>query len=238
MTNKNIIITDEDQYDIFMETRGFFEKGSSKNVNDINELIKENICFEDFKMINEVMNGNTTLNIGYATEVYQIISKLFSFISKVIRVTDYKATRDIAYIDIYGEPSTKELECNFELEVSKGVTIKCVTWYNDDEWTLEELIVNSYPSDIKVEKNTKVEYAYIDEEPTHISEIVLYSRTLEDLSLDVNETGAVLKLFSYIEELLHGITVDVNELLQIHERGTKIISDSVEILRHVNDGIK
>lgn len=70
MTNGNIIITDEDQYDIFMETRGFFEKGSSKNVNDINELIKENICFEDFKMINEVMNGNTTLNIGYATEVY------------------------------------------------------------------------------------------------------------------------------------------------------------------------
>ena len=46
--NKNIIIKDEDQYDLFIETRGFFEKGSSKNVNDINELIKENICFEDF----------------------------------------------------------------------------------------------------------------------------------------------------------------------------------------------
>lgn len=30
MNNKNIIITDRDQYDIFMETRGFFEKGSSK----------------------------------------------------------------------------------------------------------------------------------------------------------------------------------------------------------------
>lgn len=28
--NKNIIITDEDQYDIFIEMRGFFEKGSSK----------------------------------------------------------------------------------------------------------------------------------------------------------------------------------------------------------------
>ena len=67
--NKNIIIKDEDQYDLFIETRGFFEKGSSKNVNDINELIKENICLEDFKMINEAMNGNTTLNIGYATEV-------------------------------------------------------------------------------------------------------------------------------------------------------------------------
>ena len=28
--NKNIIIKDEDQYDLFIEMRGFFEKGSSK----------------------------------------------------------------------------------------------------------------------------------------------------------------------------------------------------------------
>lgn len=230
MTNENIIITDEDQYDIFMETRGFFEKGSSKNVNDINELIKENICFEDFKMINEVMNGNTTLNIGYATEVYQIISKLFSFISKVIRVTDYKATRDIAYIDIYGGPNTKEIECHFELEVSEGVGIKCLARYTDDKWILEELIVDSIISDIEAERGTRVEFIYDnDDEMSPISEMVLSSRTLK-LDLDVNKSNSVLILFARIEELLRGITTDVKELLRTHERSVKIISDSVEIM--------
>ena len=230
MNNKNIIITDRDQYDIFMETRGFFEKGSSKNVNDINELIKKNICFEDFKMINEAMNGNTTLNIGYATEVYQIISKLFSFISKVIRVTDYKATRDIAYIDIYGEPNTKEIECHFELEVSEGVGIKCLARYTDDKWILEELIVDSIISDIEAERGTRVEFIYDnDDEMSPISEMVLSSRTLK-LDLDVNKSNSVLILFARIEELLRGITTDVKELLRTHERSVKIISDSVEIM--------
>lgn len=228
--NKNIIITDEDQYDIFIETRGFFEKGSLKNVNDINELIKENICFEDFKMINEVMNGNTTLNIGYATEVYQIISKLFSFISKVIRVTGYKATRDITYIDIYGGPNTKEIECHFELEVSKSVGIKCLARYTDDKWILEELIVDSIISDIEAERGTRVEFIYDnDDEMSPISEMVLSSRTLK-LDLDVNKSNSVLILFARIEELLRGITTDVKELLRTHERSVKIISDSVEIM--------
>lgn len=230
MTNGNIIITDRDQYDIFMETRGFFEKESSKNVNDINDLIKENICFEDFKMINEVMNGNTTLNIGYATEVYQIISKLFSFISKVIRVTDYKATRDIAYIDIYGEPNTKEIECHFELEVSKSVGIKCLARYTDDKWILEEFIVDSIISDIKAERGTKAEFIYDDDdELSPISEMVLSSRTLK-LDLDMNKPNSVLELFARIEELLRGITIDVKELLRTHERSVRIISDSVEIM--------
>lgn len=232
MTNesKNIIIKDEDHYNLFMETRGFFEKESSKNVNDINELIKENICFEDFKMINEVMNGNTTLNIGHATEVYQIISKLFSFISKMIRVTDYKATRDITYIDIYGGPNTKEIECHFELEVSKNVGIKCLARYTDDKWILEELIVDSIISDIEAERGTRFEFIYDnDDEMSPISEMVLSSRTLK-LDLDVNKSNSVLILFARIEELLRGITTDVKELLRTHERSVKIISDSVEIM--------
>lgn len=223
-------IKDEDQYDLFIETRGFFEKGSSKNVNDINELIKENICLEDFKMINEVMNGNTTLNIGCATGVYQIISKLFSFISKVIRVTDYKATRDIAYIDIYGGPNTKEIECHFELEVSKSVGIKCLARHTDDKWILEELIVDSIISDIEAERGTRFEFIYDnDDEMSPISEMVLSSRTLK-LDLDVNKSNSVLILFARIEELLRGITTDVKELLRTHERSVKIISDSVEIM--------
>lgn len=230
MTNKNIIITDEDQYDIFMETRGFFEKGSSKNVNELNELIKENICFEDFKMINEVMNGNTSLNVGCATGVYQIISKLFSFIDKVIKVTDYRATRDIAYIDIYGGPNTKEIECHFELEVSEGVGIKCLARYTDDKWILEELIVDSIISDIEAERGTRAEFIYDnDDEMSPISEMVLSSRTLK-LDLDVNKSNSVLILFARIEELLRGITTDVKELLRTHERSVKIISDSVEIM--------
>lgn len=237
---QTIIIENEDQFDFFMEIKDFVYANNDDLVSkEVNGLIREYMCFEDFKLINNALHGNnTSMNVKNTHATYNVISGLFKFAHKVIKVTDYKATRDITYFDIYGEPGTKELECNFELEVSKGITIKCVAWHNDDEWTLEELTVNSYPSDIKVERNTRVEYVYIDEEPTHISEMVLYSRTLEDLSLDVNETGAVLKLFSYIEELLRGITVDVKELLQIHERGTKLISDSVEILRHVNDGIK
>lgn len=229
MTNKNIIITDEDQYDIFMETRGFFEKGSSKNVNDINELIKENICFEDFKMINEVMNGNTTLSIGCATGAYQIISKLFSFIYKVIKVTDYRTTGDIEYIGIYGEPNTKEIECHFDLEVNECVGIKCFARYTDDKWILEELRADSLMPNIKTEKGTKAEFVYDDEEPSTLSEVVLSSRILK-LNLDVNKTGAVLELFTHIEELLEGITKDVKELLRSHERSVRLISDSVEIM--------
>lgn len=229
MTNKNIIITDEDQYDIFMETRGFFEKGSSKNVNELNELIKENICFEDFKMINEVMNGNKSLNVGCATGVYQIISKLFSFIDKVIKVTDYRATRDIAYIDIYGGPNTKEIECHFELEVSEGVGIKCLARYTNDKWILEELGADSLMSDIETEKGTKAEFVYDDDEASILSEVVLSSRILK-LDLDVNKTGAVLELFTHIDELLKGITADIEELLRSHKRSSRLISDSVEIM--------
>lgn len=229
MTNKNIIITDEDQYDIFIETRGFFEKGSSKNVNDINELIKENICFENFKMINEVMNGNTTLNIGCATGVYQIISKLFSFISKVIRVTDYKATRDIAYIDIYGEPNTKEIECHFDLEVSEYVGIKCLARYTDDKWILEELGAVSLISNVETEKGTEVEFVYDDDESSILSEVILSSRILK-LDLDMNKTNSILELFTHIDELLKGITIDVKEILRSHEKSARSISDSVEIM--------
>ena len=238
--NKNIIIENEDQFDFFMEIKDFVYVNNDDLISkEVNGLIREYMCFEDFKLINSALHGdNTSMNVKNTHATYNVISKLFKFVHKVIKVTDYRATRDITYFDIYGEPGTKELECNFELEVSKGITTKCVAWYDNDEWTLKELTVNSYPSDIRVEKNTRVEYAYIDEEPTHISEMVLYSRTLEDLSLDVREAEAVLKLFSYIDELLRGITVDIKELLEIHERGTKLISDSVEILRHVNDGIK
>lgn len=230
--NKNIIIKDEDQYDLFIETRGFFEKGSSKNVNDINELIKENICFEDFKMINEVMNGNTTLNIGCATDVYQIISKLFSFIYKVIKVTDYRTTGDIEYIGIYGEPNTKEIECHFDLEVNECVGIKCFARYTDDKWILEELRADSLMPNIKTEKGTKAEFVCDDEEPTILNEVVLSSRIIEP-NLDVNKTGSVLELFTYIDELLKGITADVKELLRAHERNSRLIRESVEILNGI-----